>query len=164
MPRIDLIYYVFAVIVIYVPFHLFEEAAGDFPRWMYTHKWIPERITYGHWMANNIFFYFSLLQLGFIVFALNPGLVFLGIGIVIWGFLNTLDHLAYTILDRKRSPGLYTGILYAIAAAAALETARKDGLLSPRVLLLSIAAGVAYAFLPVLLSMAFHKAFKRLFA
>ena len=42
-------------LAIYLPFHLFEEAVGDFPKWMYEHKWLPYHMTHGHWMANNLF-------------------------------------------------------------------------------------------------------------
>ena len=45
-------------LIIYIPFHLFEEAVGDFPKWMYEHKWLPYHMTHGHWMANNIFIYY----------------------------------------------------------------------------------------------------------
>ena len=31
-------------LIIYIPFHLFEEAVGDFPKWMYEHKWLPYHI------------------------------------------------------------------------------------------------------------------------
>ncbi len=31
---------------IYHVFHLFEEALGNFPKWMYEHKWITYHITY----------------------------------------------------------------------------------------------------------------------
>ena len=35
----NLMYFIFFNLVIYLPFHLFEEAVGDFPKWMYEHKW-----------------------------------------------------------------------------------------------------------------------------
>ena len=48
-------------LAIYLPFHLFEEAVGDFPKWMYEHKWLPYHMTHGHWMANNLFIYYPML-------------------------------------------------------------------------------------------------------
>ena len=42
-------------LVIYLPFHLFEEAVGDFPKWMYEHKWLPYHMTHGHWMACMVY-------------------------------------------------------------------------------------------------------------
>lgn len=53
--------FIIANIVIYMPFHLFEEAIGNFPKWMYEHKWLPYHMNHGHWMANNIFVYYPLL-------------------------------------------------------------------------------------------------------
>ena len=41
-------------LAIYLPFHLFEEAVGNFPKWMYEHRWLPYHMTHGHWMANNL--------------------------------------------------------------------------------------------------------------
>lgn len=46
--------FVIANIVIYMPFHLFEEAIGDFPKWMYEHKWLPYHMNHGHWIYINI--------------------------------------------------------------------------------------------------------------
>lgn len=53
--NMKLLTFVIITLVIYMPFHLFEEALGNFPKWMYEHKWLPYHMTYGHWMSNNIF-------------------------------------------------------------------------------------------------------------
>lgn len=37
----EMINFIMVNLVIYIPFHLFEEAVGDFPKWMYEHKWLP---------------------------------------------------------------------------------------------------------------------------
>ncbi len=42
----NLMYFIFFNLVIYLPFHLFEEAVGDFPKWMYEHKWLPYHMTH----------------------------------------------------------------------------------------------------------------------
>ena len=55
-------------LIIYIPFHLFEEAVGDFPKWMYEHKWLPYHMTHGHWMANNIFIYYPMLLLAVFIY------------------------------------------------------------------------------------------------
>ena len=34
-------------LAIYLPFHLFEEAVGNFPKWMYEHRWLPYHMTHG---------------------------------------------------------------------------------------------------------------------
>ena len=94
-------YYILAIIFIYIPFHFFEEALGNFPESMYQHKWIQERITYGHWMANNIFLYFPTLLVGYLIWIIFPNSLFFGLGILIWGIINTLDHIFYTVIDKK---------------------------------------------------------------
>ena len=154
-------YYVFSVLVLYIPFHFFEEALGNFPESMYQHKWIPERITYGHWMANNIFFYYPTLLLGSLVYLFFPGLLFLGLGILIWGVINTLDHIFYTIKDRKISPGLYTGFLYLVIAISGLISVNKS--LSGLILILSIASGIVYFVFPIICCMLFNRQFRAIF-
>lgn len=93
-------------LAIYLPFHLFEEALGDFPKWMFEHKWLPFHMTHGHWMANNLFLYYPTLILSVFLFAANEIFVSFGVGILIWGLINFFDHFFYTIKDRKVSPGL----------------------------------------------------------
>jgi hypothetical protein len=130
---------------------------------MHTHRWIPEQITYGHWMANNIFFYFLLLQIGFIISVLKPGFQFLQVGILFWGVINLLDHLVYTIIDRKKSPGIYTGSLFGTVATVGFVKVYYDGTIDLYGLIASLCMGAGYAFLPVLLSMLSHKTFKKIF-
>jgi hypothetical protein len=114
-------------------------------------------------MANNIFFYLSTLQIGFIASIIFPRFDFLGIGILFWGVMNILDHLIYSLIDHKKSPGIYTGSLYAIIAAIAFFKISADGIMNLKLLLSSLVMGIVYAFLPVLLSMKFHNIFKRIF-
>ena len=104
--------FVFLNLVIYLPFHLFEEAIGDFPRWMYEHKWLPYHMTHGHWMANNLFIYYPMLLISVFLYVFNGKLTCFGVGILIWGIINFGDHFFYTIKDRKVSPGLISGALF----------------------------------------------------
>ena len=105
--------FIIANIVIYMPFHLFEEAIGDFPKWMYEHKWLPYHMNHGHWMANNIFIYYPLLLISAFLY-LFFGVTSCGVAILIWGIINFGDHFFYTIKDKKISPGLFTGIVFLI--------------------------------------------------
>jgi len=109
-------------LVIYMPFHLFEEAVGDFPKWMYEHKWLPYHMTHGHWMANNIFVYYPLLLLSVCLYIIAPQYTFLGVGIFIWGMINFGEHLFYTIKDKKISPGLITGTLLLVCSVCGLRS------------------------------------------
>lgn len=120
-------YFILLNLVIYMPFHLFEEAAGDFPKWMYTHKWLPYHMTHGHWMANNIFIYYPLLLIAAVLFLTSKTFAFMGAGIMVWGIINFLDHFFYTIKDRKVSPGLITGTLFLANSAAGLLKFYQQG-------------------------------------
>ena len=159
--NIDIVCYVFSMVIMYIPFHFFEESLGNFPESMYQHKWIPERITYGHWMANNVFFYLPILLMGAIVFSFNKELLFLGLGILFWGIINFADHFVYTIIDRKISPGLFTGILFAIISVTGIISVKTE--LSVILLILSIVTAIGYSIIPIILSIIFHKAFNKIF-
>ena len=104
--------FIFLNLIIYLPFHLFEEAIGDFPKWMYEHKWLPYHMTHGHWMANNLFIYYPMLLISVFLYIFNGKLTCFGVGILIWGIINFGDHFFYTIKDRKVSPGLISGALF----------------------------------------------------
>lgn len=158
---IDLTYYVFALIIIYIPFHIFEESLGNFPESMYKHKWIPERITYGHWMANNIFFYLPILLIGSIIFHFNHKMLFIGVGVLLWGIINFIDHLFYTIKDRQLSSGFFTGILFTVISIIGLISIKNQ--LTLAVLILSMFAAIGYTIIPIILSMIFHEKFNKIF-
>lgn len=117
----NLLDFVVLNLVVYMPFHLFEEAIGDFPKWMYEHKWLPFHMTHGHWMANNLFIYYPLVLLPTFLYAVNKNIVCLGVAVLIWGVINFGDHFFYTIKDRKVSPGLITGILFLINSIFGLK-------------------------------------------
>ena len=95
----NLMYFIFFNLVIYLPFHLFEEAVGDFPKWMYEHKWLPYHMTHGHWMANNLFIYYPMLLISVFLFVFINQFVCFGVAILIWGIINFGDHFFYTIKD-----------------------------------------------------------------
>lgn len=114
-------------LVIYLPFHLFEEALGDFPKWMFDHKWLPYHMTHGHWMANNLFLYYPMLILSLSLFLAGDLFLPFGIGILIWGVINFGDHFFYTIKDRKISPGLITGFLFLFNSIAGLRCFSLSG-------------------------------------
>ena len=114
-------YFVLLNVVIYMPLHLFEEAVGDFPKWMFEHKWLPYHMTHGHWMANNIFLYYPMLLAAVFLFMVNPIFVCFGVGVLIWGVINFGDHCFYTFKDKKVSPGLWTGMVFLINSVMGLR-------------------------------------------
>ena len=157
-------YFMIGIIITYIPFHLLEEALGDFPTWMKEHKWIPVKLTYGHWMANNLFFYLPLLLIGFISFHFGGDkLLFLGVGIIVWGVINCFDHIIYTIIDRRISPGVFTGLIFGVISVLGLYKIYIDNMLTIGLITLSIIAGLLYAFLPIVFSVIFRKIFNKIF-
>ena len=72
-------------LAIYLPFHLFEEAVGNFPKWMYEHRWLPYHMTHGHWMANNLFIYYPIILVAAVLFLLDERFACCGIGVLVWG-------------------------------------------------------------------------------
>lgn len=117
----NLIHFVFLNLVIYLPFHLFEEGLGDFPKWMYEHKWLPHHMTHGHWMANNLFIYYPMLLIAVFLFVFQHKLTCFGVAILIWGIINFGDHFFYTMKDRKVSPGLISGTLFLVNSILGLR-------------------------------------------
>lgn len=117
----NLTYFIILNLVIYMPCHLFEEARGDFPKWMYEHKWLPYHMTHGHWMANNIFIYYPMLLCAVFLYRSNPMFVCFGVGVLIWGLINFGDHFFYTVKDRRISPGLITGTVFLVNSVLGLR-------------------------------------------
>jgi len=162
--HMDIQYLFAAIIITYMPFHFLEEAIGDFPSWMFVHHWNPDKLTYGHWMANNIFFYFPLVVLGLISFHfMGDKLLFVGAGLIVFGFVETLVHLTYTMIDRKVSPGLFTSFIFCIISVLSLYILDMQNKLTLITVLLSVVFGLIYSFLPILFCIIFHKTFKKIF-
>ncbi len=140
--------FIFLNFVIYMPFHLFEEAIGNFPKWMYEHKWLPYHMTHGHWMANNLFIYYPMLLISIFLYLFNisnPLLACFGIGILVWGVINFGDHFFYTIKDKKVSPGLFSGIFFLVSSALGLRVyILSDGFLVSQLLFGVLIGGVLF--------------------
>lgn len=150
------------ILVLYIPIHIAEEAAGNFPAWMRRHKWTPDQLSYSHWMAGNLFLFYPLLLAAFLLY-LFCGIRFLGGGILIWGIVNCVEHLAYTVHDRKKSPGLFTGLLFGADSAAGLLSFSRQSCFDTGFLTASIVSGIVLFFVPILLNMVFHDPLKRYF-
>lgn len=149
MFNLKFIYYVFAVLIVYIPFHLFEEAMGNFPLWMKEHKYTPIKISYGFWMAGNLFFYYPLLLIcAFTYFFTKDSFIFAGLAVLFWGGLNFFEHLFFTIKDRKISPGFFTSIIFLIICTAGVHRAYQLDLITPVTVLLSVVIAVICAVLP----------------
>lgn len=152
---------VLAILVIYIPFHLFEEAMGDFPRWMYEHKWLPHHMTHGHWMANNVFVYYPVLLIPAVLFFLNPDLLCCGIAVLVWGLINFAEHFSYTIRDRKASPGICTASGFLLAAVLGLCNSASSGTFAVPAFFGGLVIGAALFAAPILLCMKLYPFFEK---
>lgn len=149
--------------IIYVPFHLLEEAVGDFPAWMYTHHWLPYHMTHGHWMANNLFIYYPLALLCIGLYLSMPAFACCGIGVLVWGLVNFGDHAFYTLRDRRVSPGFITGFAFLANSIIGLREFASAGVLTPVNVALGVAIGAALFGIPIALCVATYPLFERLF-
>ncbi len=144
-------------LVIYLPFHIFEEGIGDFPKWMYEHKWLPYHMTHGHWMANNLFIYYPMLLISVFLYVFNSKLTCFAVGILIWGIINFGDHFFYTIKDRKVSPGLISGSLFLVNSVLGLRHyILSDYFSVPQLILGALTGGVLFG-LPMGLCVVLYK-------
>ncbi len=150
-------------LVIYLPFHLFEEAVGDFPKWMYEHKWLPYHMTHGHWMANNLFIYYPMLLIAVSIYAFNGKLTCFGVGMLIWGIINFGDHFFYTIKDRKVSPGLISGTLFLVNSILGLRNYMLSDCFSIPQLIVGVLIGCVLFGLPMGLCIVLYRFFDQYF-
>jgi hypothetical protein len=149
MLKFDFIFYVIAAIILYIPFHLFEEAMGNFPLWMKEHKYTPVLKTYGFWMAGNLFFYYPLLlTCAVICFFAGESFIATGLAVLIWCGINFLEHLFFSLKDKKASPGLYTSILFLAVCILGIYRAYELGLLTPISVILASIIAIICAVLP----------------
>ena len=144
LKQIDFRWFPVGLIVVYVPFHILEEAIYHFPLWMFEHYKLPQALSYPHWLINNSIFLFVLL-IGLIIYNRDRinNLSF-GLAIVIWAFMNSMEHIAFTIIDLKISPGFYTAILFLIISIIGIIKLRVEKILNPRLLLKSFLIAIGY--------------------
>lgn len=122
-------HYMIGLIFTYIPMHLFEEARGNFPKWMHEHNYMKQKLSYGFWLAGNVFFFFPLFVIGAIIYEFcGRTFLFAGIGVLLWGIANFCEHLFFTIKDKKVCPGLYTSILFALIAGLGIKKATEMNL------------------------------------
>ncbi len=148
LKKIDFKYFPILALIIYIPFHLAEEALGNFPIWMSSHYKLPKVLSYPHWLINNGIF-FIILLVGLFVFLKNKkkNLIF-GVGIIIWVFLNSLEHITFSLIDKEVSPGFYSAILFLIVSVLGFIKLYLERI-KTKTVLKSILAGVAYWVIPL---------------
>ena len=149
--NIEFKYFPIIAIIVYVPFHLLEEALGNFPLWMSSHYNLPKILSYPHWLINNGFFLITLLA-GLLIFLKSiVRFRLFGIGILVWAITNSLEHILFSIVDLKTSPGFYTAILFLIIGLLGLSKLYFDQSLNFKLILQSILVGIGYWIMPIIM-------------
>jgi len=153
LEQIDFKFFPIGLIIMYIPFHLLEEAFNNFPLWMAEHYNFQKPLSYPHWLINNSIFLLVLL-VGLIIYYRNrvKYLPF-GLGILIWGFMNSLEHIVFSVYDLKISPGFYTSILLLAISIIGFIKLKQDKLLKPSMLLKSLLIAISYWIFPIILFM-----------
>jgi hypothetical protein len=148
MKKIDFKYIPIFTLIIYVPFHLLEEALGNFPYWMSTHYNLPVVLSYPHWLINNAIF-FIILSSGLYLFLKDKkkNLIF-GIGILIWALLNSLEHIIFSLIDQRLSPGIYTAFVFLLVNLLGYIKLYKDKV-SIQIIIKSIFISIFYWIIPI---------------
>lgn len=144
LKQIDFKYFPTTLIIIYVPFHLFEEAINNFPLWMFDHYHLPKPLSYPHWLINNSIFLIVLLS-GMIIYNTNrTKFMPFALAIVIWAFMNSLEHIVFSFYDLKVSPGLLTAILFFMISIFGVIKLRAEKILNPALIFKSILIAIGY--------------------
>ncbi len=148
--QIKLEHLVLGTLLAYVTVHLVEEWWFGFPAWAEVRWGIPGYTVF-KWLLHNVYFAFFLAA-GYVVYRINRDkFLFAGLGIVIWGLLNSINHIVFTIIFLEYSPGLFTGLIFAAFAVLAYRRVREMERLSWKTMVPSILAGLFYWGAPIVL-------------
>jgi len=142
--RISFKWFPGALLITYFPFHLIEEALYNFPGWMSEQYGLSKPLSYPHWLINN-FIFLTVLLTGFIIFFRNQAKnIAFGIGILIWGFMNSCEHIVFSVIDQKFSPGIITAFLFLIISVSGMIKLIKDKAIHPKNIIKSVFIAISY--------------------
>ena len=154
--KVKLEHLVLGTLMVYVTLHILEEAIFGFPAWA-ERRWGIPNLTMSNWLLHQPYFMF-FLGLGYFIYRSNRDrFLTVGLGVVMWGLVNVLDHIFWSVIFLEYSPGLFTGLIFLLFTLLALKRVREMGKLSPGLILLSILFGLLYMGLPILLFIAVDK-------
>ena len=144
-------------IIVYIPFHLLEEALGNFPLWMSEHYSLPKVLSYPHWLINNSIF-FLILLIGLLIY-FRDRIKFLpfGVGILVWSFMNSMEHLVFSAIDMEASPGIVTAVIFLFVSGLGFIKLRLDNSLNMKLMFKSIIAGICYWVVPIIIIVSIGK-------
>ena len=146
--EIEFEHLVTGALVVYLPFHLLEEGFLGFPAWAEKYWRIPD-YTVGKWLFHNVFFV-AVLLIGFVIYQVNrEKYLSAGLGIILWGFMNTLNHLGCSIAFGKIEPGLFSSFLFLLIAILAVRKMCVSGKLRPSLIGQAILWNVLYWGVPI---------------
>jgi hypothetical protein len=144
LKHIDIKWFPVLVLLIYVPFHVTEEAIFQFPYWMYKHYGLPKPLSYPHWLINNLIFFLTLLT-GLLIYLKNKKKkLFFAAGILIWAFMNSMEHIVFSIIDLNLVPGFFSALLFLVVSVTGFIKLQLDDKLKSMFILKTVFAGLGY--------------------
>ena len=103
------------------------------------------------WLLHNLYFAFFLV-VGHLIYRCDrQRFLTLGLGIIVRGLPNALNHIVFTAIFLELSPGIFTRFVFLLFAVLAWNRVREQGKLSWRLGLSSIVFGLLYWAVPIVL-------------
>jgi hypothetical protein len=138
-------------IILYTPFHLWEEYIGNYPLFLYTHYHLPKLLSYPHWLWNNGIFLATLI-IGITIYLKDRKKnISFGFAIVIWAFINSIEHIVNSIIDMKLSPGSYSAFGFLFLFVITIMMIAKHKYVTKNELKKSIVIALSYWIIPIAL-------------
>jgi hypothetical protein len=136
-------------LLLYVPFHVLEEGAFGFPAWAESYWRIPH-YTFEKWVIHNFFFAGALI-LGYVIYRIGKDrLLVLGVAIVCWGIMNTVNHIGCSLVFLTYEPGILTSLLWIPVFKWTVDSLRNINRLTWKLMLASfLLAAVLYWGVPI---------------
>jgi hypothetical protein len=149
---------ILGTLLVYVTLHVFEEWLFGFPDWA-LRRWGIPGYDVPKWLLHNVYFAF-FLAVGYLVYRSNQDRWMpLGLGILVWGFLNSaIAHIAFTVIFLEYSPGIITSLIFVYFAVMGLAQLRRAGRLSWKLIVPSVACGLLYWGVPMVVFIEVDKA------
>ena len=161
--KTDFKIFVYAILILYIPFHLIEEAYFNWPLWIYKEFNFPILFSHTHWLIGNGFFSLFLLIGLYLYLRDTEKNLFFGYGILIWAFINSLSHILGNIVSMTFSPGIITGMGFLVIMILGTINLKKADKLNIIFFLKSTGAGILYWLFPIACNIALGKYLNRLF-
>jgi hypothetical protein len=146
--RLNLDQLILGSLLVYITLHMLDEGIFNFAAWAEM-RWHIPNYTVPKWLLHNLYFIF-FLGLGYFIYRRNPTkFQAAGLGILLWGLMNGLSHIIFSLIFMEYSPGLLSGLIFIVIAVLGYQKVRESNLLSTRLLGFTILAGLLYWGLPI---------------